>query len=131
VKLKALLLCEDIRLEIGGTVTLVGVFNERLIAPPGEGAIEIPRLAFLGVIGGLRGVERIGFRQWIRFDDAEEPPGELQFELHEPNNDEHNFVFTDTPVVFPDVGTYELALDITVGDRTQSYRYPFSVERSG
>lgn len=131
MKLKALLLCDDIRFEIGGTVTLVGVYNERLVAPPGEGAIEIPRLSFLAMIGGLRGVERIGFRQWIRL--VEDPPLEdrpLAFEPHNPASDEHNFVFSEIPMVFPGPGTYEVALDVQVGDARQSFRYQFQVERA-
>lgn len=130
MKLKALLLCEDIRFEVGGTVTLVGVFNERLIAPPGQGPLQVPRIAFLAVVGGLRGVEQLGFRQWIRFGDAaaDEPP--MRVERHTPEHDEHNFVFTESPMVFPDVGRYELALDVEIAGRRQAYRYPFTIERA-
>jgi hypothetical protein len=129
MKLKAMLICEDIRFEVGGTVTLVGVFNERLIAPPGEGELQIPKLAFLAVIGGLRGVERIGFRQWIRL--AEDDPEEraLMYEPHNADNDEHNFVFSQAPMVFPGAGTYEVAIDVEVDGRMQGYRYRFAVER--
>jgi hypothetical protein len=133
MKLKALLVCEDIRFELGGTVTLVGVFNERLLAPPaeeGDPAIHIPRLAFLAVIGGLRGVERIGFRQWIRLDEDDLEDRPYVYEPHEPESDEHNFVFSQAPMIFPDVGTYEVAIDLEVGDRRQGYRYQFVVERS-
>ena len=62
MKLKAMLVCEDVRFEAAGTVTLVGVFNERLIAPPRDGPIQLARFAFLAVIGGLCGVEEIAFR---------------------------------------------------------------------
>ncbi len=129
MKLKAILVCEDIRFEVGGTVTLVGVYNERLVVEPGEGDIVLPKLAFLAVIGGLRGVERIGFRQWIRLDDAEPEIRELNVESHDPELDEHNFVFSQSPMVFPDAGTYEVALDLEIGTKRQAYRYPFRVER--
>lgn len=129
MRLKALLLCEDVRIEVGGTMTLVGVYNERLIAPPGEGALEVPRLAFVAVIGGLRGVEQLAYRQWIRLAEDEPPPAELVPEPHDPEADEHNFVLTESPMVFPDEGVYEIALDVQAGDRVQSYRYPFIVER--
>jgi hypothetical protein len=130
MKLKALLLCEDIRLEVGGTVTLVGVFNERLIAPPGQGAIEVAKLSCLAVLGGLRGVEEIKYRHWIRIGNAEVPPGELVTERHAPANDEHNFVFTESPMVFPQVGAYEVGLDVEVAGERQGYRYQFTVERA-
>lgn len=129
VKLKALLLCEDVRFELAGTVTLVGVFNERVFAPPGEGPIQFARLAFVAVIGGLRGVEEISFRQWIRLaeDEGELPPMTIQ--RHDPEADEHSFVFSQSPMVFPEQGTYEVAIDLAVGARTVGYRYPFAVHR--
>lgn len=129
VKLKAMLVCEDVRFEVGGTVTLVGVFNERLLVEPGEGPIVLPRLAFLAVIGGLRGVEQIRFRQWIRLEDTELTARPLTIEAHDPAQDEHNFAFSESPMVFPEAGTYEVALDLEIGDRRQAYRYPFRVER--
>jgi hypothetical protein len=129
VKLKAMLVCEDVRFEMAGTVTLVGVFNERLIAPPGEGPIQLARFAFLAVIGGLRGVDQIAFRQWIRLGDEEPGDGPMTIEPHDPQSDEHNFVFSQAPMVFPDVGTYEVAIDLAIGARTAKYRYPFTVMR--
>jgi hypothetical protein len=130
VKLKALLVCEDIRFEVGGTVTLVGVFNERLFAPPGDGEILIPRMAFIAVIGGLRGVTEIRFRQWIRLEEDDDGSDrELMFEPHDPASDEHNFVFSQSPMIFPDAGTYEVAIDLAVAERMQGYRYQFVVER--
>jgi len=129
VKLKALLICEDVRFEVGGTVTLVGVFNERLVVDAGEGEIVLPRLSCLAVIGGLRGVERIGFRQWIRTEEAAPELRALTSEPHDPERDEHNFVFSQSPMVFPDAGNYEVAIDLEIGERRQAYRYPFRVER--
>jgi len=129
VKLKAMLLCEDVRFELGGTVSLIGVFNERLIAPPGEGLIQIARVAFLAVIGGLRGVDQIAFRQWIRLGDDEPGDPQMTLEPHDTESDEHNFVFAQSPMVFPDVGKYEVAIDIAIGPRRAGYRYSFGVER--
>jgi hypothetical protein len=37
---------------------------------PGDCPIQIAKLTFLAVIGGLRGVEQISFLQWIRFDET-------------------------------------------------------------
>lgn len=129
VKLKALLLCEDVRFEMAGTVTLVGVFNERVFAPPGQGPIQFAKLSFLAVIGGLRGVEEISFRQWIRLEDDEGELPEMSIQRRDPRHDEHNFVFTQSPMVFPDVGVYEVAIDLEVGERRASYRYSFLVMR--
>lgn len=129
VKLKAILICEDVRFEVAGTVTLVGVFNERVVVEAGEGQIVLPKLACLAVIGGLRGVEQIGFRQWIRIEDDNSELRPLTYEPHAADLDEHNFVFTQSPMVFPDAGNYEIAIDLEIGERRQAYRYPFRVER--
>jgi hypothetical protein len=101
VYLKAMLVCDDVRVELGGTITLVGVHNERLTAPPGDGPIRIAKLMFIAIIGGLEGVESVAFRQRIR--EVSEPnlgAGPLQQEPHDPRADEHNFVFGDAPMVF-------------------------------
>lgn len=41
--LRALVLCDDVRFEIGGTMTLVGVFADQIIVAPGDGALVMPR----------------------------------------------------------------------------------------
>lgn len=129
MKLKALLLCEDIRFEMGGTFTLVGVLGERITVSEGPDPIVMPRLAFLAVVGGLKGVEAIRFRQWIRTTNDELPIEELTTEPHDPETDEHNFVFSESPAVFPGEGTYEIGIDLEVGQRRATYRYAFSIVR--
>ena len=77
MKLKALLLCEDLRFEVGGTFTLVGVLGERILVSPGPDPIVMPKLAFVAVIGGLRGVDEIRFRQWCLTYNEDVPTEEL------------------------------------------------------
>ena len=131
MKLKALLLCEDLRFEIGGTFTLVGVLGERIVVSAGPDPIVMPKLAFVVVLGGLRGVDAIHFRQWIRINDEDLPTEELTREPHDPETDEHNFVYTLSPAVFPHEGTYEIGIDLEVEQRRATYRYAFTITRSG
>ena len=130
MKLKVLLLCEDVRFEVSGTFSVIGVLGERVVVSPGEDEIVFPKLAFLAVLGGLRGVEQLAFRQWIRTDDTD-PTAELRVEPHDPETDEHNFLFAQSPMVFPDEGTYEIGIDVEVGQRRATYRYAFSIVRRG
>jgi hypothetical protein len=131
VYLKAMLVCDDVRVELGGTITLVGVHNERLIAPPGDGPIRVPKLMFIAIVGGLEGVETVTFRQRIReLSELDLGPGPAQQEPHDPRADEHNFVFGDAPMIFPGVGTYEVALDIEAGGRRANYTCTFKVARA-
>ncbi|MBA3500687.1 MAG: hypothetical protein M4D80_41240 [Myxococcota bacterium] len=128
--LKAMLVCDDVRVELGGTITLVGVHNERLSVPPGEGPIRIAKLMFVAIVGGLEGVESVAFRQRIReLSELNLGAGPLQQEPHDPRADEHNFVFGDAPMVFPGVGTYEVALDVEAAGRRATYTCTFKVER--
>ena len=125
-----MLVCDDVRIEMGGTITLVGVHNERLLAPPGEGRIALPRLMFIAIVGGLAGAERVGFRQRIReLSEMQLGAGPMQVEPHDPRADEHNFVFGDAPMVFPGTGTYEVVVDIEANGQRGTYTTRFKVER--
>jgi hypothetical protein len=126
-----MLVCDDVRVEMGGTFTLVGVHNERLIAPPGSGPIRLGKLVFFASVGGLSGVELVGFAQRIReLSEIEEPAGAMRYERHDPRIDEHNFVFGDAPMVFPDTGTYIVTLDVEAARRRMRYMLRFVVERA-
>ena len=129
--LKAMLVCDDVRVEVGGTLTLVGVHNERLIATvEGDGPIRLAKLMFITIVGGLSGQERVGFRQRIReMSELELGAGPMQYERHDPRADEHNFVFGDAPMAFPGTGVYEVAVDIEAGAQKATYSTRFTVER--
>lgn len=129
MKLKALLLCEDVRFERSGTFSVIGVLGERITVSSDTLDIVFPKLAFLAVLGGLRGVEQLAFRQWIRIDEDEEP-GEMRLESHDPEADEHNFLFTRSPMMFPGEGTYEIGISIEADGRRATYRYPFAIRRA-
>ncbi len=131
MNLRALLLCEDVRLEVDGTLTLIGVRNDRLcVRPPqDDGPLVIEHLAFLVVVGGLSGYERVGFRADVRdveSTSAAERP--LAYERHAPGADEHNFIFAYAPMVFAALGTYEIVVDLEVEMRPVAYRHRFRVE---
>lgn len=125
-----MLVCDDVRVELGGTITLVGVHNERLIVPVGDGPIRVAKLMFVAIVGGLEGIDSVGFRQRIReLSEVGLGTGPLVIEPHDPRADEHNFVFGDAPMVFPGIGEYEVALDIEAGGRRATYTCKFKVER--
>lgn len=125
-----MLICDDVRIEVGGTLSLIGVVNERLTVDSGEGEIELPRLVFFAVVAGLKGAERVGFRQRLRRTDDRDPePLPLTFERHDPDADEHNFVLSQAPMFFPGPGTYEVILDVDVRGAMVTYRYPFQISR--
>ncbi len=130
MNLRALLLCDDVRVEVDGTLTLIGVRNDRLrirTTPPGP--ILVEHLAFVVVVSGLSGVDRVGFRGEIR-SAANTGPLEraLSFEKHVPSADEHNFVFSYSPMVFHELGTFEAVVDIATTTEAVTYRHRFLLD---
>jgi hypothetical protein len=128
--LKALLLADDIRFEVGGTMTLVGIYGERVLVPP-DAPLDFTRLVFVTVVGGLSGVERLGYRHTLRAVDAPGQPKQtpLRQEAHDPAVDEHTFVFGEAPLSFPGEGAYEITTEIEAGSTRGKYSYRFRVER--
>jgi len=131
--LRALLICEDVRLEVDGTLSLIGVRNDRLRSrAPQTGPLILDHLAFLVVVGGLTGFDRIGFRERVRRVEDDHPAEQpVKYEAHDPSTDEHNFVFGHAPMVFPEDGSYEVIVEVEVAMQTATYRHRFTVERFG
>ena len=130
MNLRALLLCEDVRLEVDGTLTLSGVLNDRLrVRPPPSGPLVVEHLAVLVVVSGLSGYDRVGFRADVR-NAADTSPTErpLSYQSHVPHADEHNFIFAYSPMVFSGIGYYEIVVDLEVAMRSVTYRHRFAVE---
>ena len=130
MNLRALLLCDDVRVEVDNTLTLIGVRNDRLLvrAPP-SGPIVLEHLAFLVVVSGLTGYDRVGFRAEVR-DVASTSPTEppMSYESHHPGADEHNFIFSYQPMVFAGIGIYEIVVDLKLGMQTVTYRHRFRLD---
>lgn len=131
VWIRALLLCEDIRLEVGGTMTLVGVFADRIVVEPGAGELVLPRLAIYGVVAGLTGVTELSWRQTLTEADRDPgPPLAQGREPHDAESDEHRIVSIVTPLVLPSDGRYRLAMDIETARARRSLEHHFIVERA-
>ncbi len=109
MRLRASLVCEDVRFEVGGKLTAVGI-GARIEAEPGDGPLIVPRLAFLAVVGDLRGQGEVAYRHYVvpaGAHDHEPPP--LSREAHDPAQDEHTFVLALAPLVLDDGGWYIIA----------------------
>jgi hypothetical protein len=108
-------MCEDVRFEHGGMMTLVGVFADRLIVGASEDRTELvlPRMAFYTVVAGLTGVSEISWRQTLGINGASPAPVLVEgIEPHDPTSDEHRFVHFVSPLVLPGAGRYRLGVEI-------------------
>jgi len=134
VFLKALLLCDDVRFEQAGTVSLVGVHRERVggIASAG-GGIRFAKLVGVAMVGGLGGIAEVQHRWTMRGLDAELASRERPFasEPRDPAADEHVFLFGNAPLVVPAAGRYELVLDVIAMGERATYRYGVRVDAIG
>src|SRR5262245_52030376 len=90
VWVRALLLCDDVRFEVGGTMTLVGVFGDRIVVPPGEGELVVPRLSIYSVVAGLTGTTVLGWQHHLIEENQDlGPPIAAGSELHDGDAGEH------------------------------------------
>lgn len=130
--LRALLVCEDVRLEVDGTLTLIGVYNDRLPVrrTSTDGPLRLEHLTFVLVVGGLTGVDSIGVHQHHGLVDAAAPEPVLAFHVHEPTTDEHNFAFGHAPLELPGFGSYEVAITVEARGEQVVFRHRFRVEPS-
>ncbi|MCX5747455.1 MAG: hypothetical protein NT062_33745 [Proteobacteria bacterium] len=112
--LKAALVCDDVRVEIDRALTIVGVRSDEVRGTLLDGgAIAFPRLLFVTIVGGLRGQASVDVRHRMIGSGARERA--MRTEVHDPEADDHVFLFGDVPMVFPAAGTYEVVTEIVVG----------------
>jgi hypothetical protein len=131
VRIKAFHVCEDVRIEATGQLTAIGLMQERMFLPPGDGPIVIPPLAFLVVVAGLKGQERVSVRHAVTRlgDPYEPPPPARELHDHKPDADEHSFIYKQS---LPDVragGTFRSSFELECALGQVASIYDFTVAR--
>jgi hypothetical protein len=128
--LRALIVCDDIRLEVGGTVSLIGVHADKLMVPPGDGEILLPRLGIYTIAAGLTDVSELAWRQWLSSEgtDPGAPLAERR-DAHDPRSDEHRIVNILAPLALPGPGRYRLSIELETRRERKTIDHYFSVER--
>ena len=126
--LRALLLCDDVRLEIGKTVTAVGIHSDHIYVNVAQGPITLPRLAVLAIVAGLRGLSQITWRQTLTTvggDPSERGP--MRVESHDPESDEHHIISLLSPATFSEAGQYQISLELEAGGESICRDVVFSI----
>jgi hypothetical protein len=133
VFLKALLMCEDVRFEQAGTLSLVGVYRENVGGIAVADGIRFAKLFGVAMVGGLAGLTEVQHRWSLRGLDVELASRERPYasEPRDPAADEHVFLFGNAPLVFPAPGRYELVLDVIAMGERATYRYGVRVDAIG
>jgi hypothetical protein len=126
---RAILVCEDARVDESGALWLAKVFGDRLIAPVPQGPIVMERLSIVAIVAGLTGADWIGIRHTIRARGSDPAMPVLSFHPHDPKHAEHNFIFGHERLVLGDGGAFELDVEIHVRGQITTGHLAFSVER--
>ena len=126
---RALLVCDDVRLEVGGTLTVVGVHGDRIVVDVGEGPIVLNRLVILAIVAGLTGIDRVGVRYGLGEGGASvtEP---MTIHARDAARDEHQFVHLISPVQFDGPGTWQVSFELEAGGHRSSLFVPLRIERA-
>lgn len=130
VHLKAVIVCDDLRQEVGNKFTACGMYNERISFPPPSAPnamIGLPKLAILFVVAGMTGVASYSYRHFLHYGDENVPDVPMQQGQRAPAADEHNFVFQVAPFVVPGPGRLRAILDLRVGNQTKHFEYAFEI----
>lgn len=136
MNLKASFFCDDVRLEQGNKMIAIGIYNESLVFPPGEGGMGTPKLAAVFVVRGLAGVAQLRCRQTVAFESPNAPVSHgPQPPLVQMNRqaaaDEHNFVWQMAPVRFPAEGRLTVRLEVIAGEEHAEYACSLKILRHG
>jgi hypothetical protein len=126
---RTLLICDDVRFEVGGAMTLVGVYTDQLFVEPEDGALVLPRLAFCAVVAGLSGASRISWRKTLTLEGSASSFVLVEgSEPHDVAADEHRLVHFAGPLALQGPGRYRLTLDLDAADQRRTVEHRFSVE---
>lgn len=127
---RSFVMCDDVRLELGGTVSLIGVYADRITAGPGDGDIVLGRLAIYTIVAGLTGAPELAWRTSL-IPDGPEPGVSLSEarEVRDASYDEHRIVSMVSPIAFRE-GRYRLELELEAAHVKRTLEYRFLVERA-
>ena len=100
LRCRAVLVCDDVRQEVGNKFSAIGMYNDIIGFPAGQGPMGLPKLAFLFVLTGLAGVEEFRFRYSVSFNPSPTTPPVVPLQVMrrpQPELSEHTFMFQDDP----------------------------------
>lgn len=127
---RAFVVCDDVRLEVGGTMTLVGVLSDRIVlgAAPDTitdaSGIVLPRVAIYSIVAGLTGANEIAFK--ITLDGQVISAGH---EVHDGAFDEHRLISFVGPIKFAATGG-QLALEVEAAATRTQIEHRIEFERA-
>src|SRR5262245_12008158 len=126
---RAAFFCDDVRYEHGNKISAIGVYNDLMSFPPGEGPMILPKLAVVFMVKGLMGRAEVQVRFWTTLGNAPIPPVPHTVSRNA-STDEHNFVFQIAPAVFPKAGSVSATLEVIEEEQPVEFTCGIRVERA-
>lgn len=124
MKVEDFLICEDVRLEVSGLMTLVGYF---------AGALRIPnpgglKLSFVMVIDGMMGVDRFLLMVETRLGkEVLSKTGVIECR-RQASVDSHTIVHAINPFPAPRPGKYEVRVTLETSTKTETFTKSFAID---
>lgn len=127
MKLEDFIVCEDVRLEVSGMMTLVGFF---------AGALRIPtpgslKLSFALVVEGMKGIDRFLLMVETKLGkEVLSKTGVIECK-RQPQVDSHTIVHTISPFPAPRPGMYDIKVTIETSTATETFTKTIAIDIGG
>lgn len=124
MKLEDFVVCEDVRLEVSGMMTLVGFF---------AGALRIPnpgslKLSFALVVEGMKGIDRFLLMVETRLGkETLSKTGVIECK-RQSHVDSHTIVHTISPFPAPRPGKYDIRVTLETSTVTETFTKTIAIE---
>ena len=124
IKQEDFIVCEDVRLEVSGMMTLVGFF---------AGALRIPnpgtlKLSFALVVEGMKGIDRFLLMVETKLGkEVLSKTGVIECK-RQASVDSHTIVHTISPFPAPRPGKYDIKVTIETSTVTESFTKTISID---
>ncbi len=126
MKVEDFIVCEDVRLEVSGLMTLVGFF---------AGALRIPnpgglKLSFVLVVNGMHGIDRFLLLVETRLGkETLSKTGVIECK-RQPSVDSHTIVHTIAPFPAPRPGMYDIRVTLETSTGAETFTKTIAIDIS-
>ena len=126
--LEALLICEDVRFELSGQITLVGLIHSSEVQVLRNRPSDT--LCVVVLLSGMEGIEQLSHAVGVFSvkDDPSKLPEPSFPTKRQPESDRHTIAHRLGGILFPEPGEYLIKVVVTTGDTVSTFTRKLQVE---